>query len=415
MTVLEASCIQERYAALYDKLPYTSANNMTLPLLVEGHLDLDALKDALEALLARHTLLRGRFFTAGGYLRVAIDDVPPLELSVVRCDPHAAEQRVKELALQSNRKVLSVANPPLIRAICVACNNASWYLILTIHHNVCDGQSAQLFVSELFQTYASRLRGGQCSLPTIVYDHQDYVRAERKRLTELWSDVILQSILAQASCGASSRVQCGEVGRFSQTLPKEAVSAAKVKARQTGVTLTALFVSWFVRAIAATGCEVRLVKQVVNRRTSSGAGLVDNFLDLRLIPVIDGFTCEELDAALAAERLAEGGREPAYAMLKRVAPGLYVHPYGPAAIEFNLFSYQSEQIARSGCLICKRLWQLAPPLPWAQFAYSLNMVPFADGYCILSLLFDTANVPEWQARNVLDALLRETLSVAGPQ
>jgi hypothetical protein len=108
----------------------------------------ERLRQALDAVQARHPLLQARIVSAGGRKRFARDGVPPIPLEAVPRPGEDAWQRAAERLL---REGLDASRGPLLRATYLRAGptGAASEIVLAFHHAIVDAASGQQFVDEL--------------------------------------------------------------------------------------------------------------------------------------------------------------------------------------------------------------------------------------------------------------------------
>lgn len=128
------------------------AFNESISVTFDGALDIAALSQSLNAVIARHQALRGRVDRAGDRMHFAPSlalDLSPRDLSG-EADPAAALAR---LVRADARTAFDLWNGPLVRAALLRLAENRHVLVLTAHHIVCDGWSINLILSELAALY----------------------------------------------------------------------------------------------------------------------------------------------------------------------------------------------------------------------------------------------------------------------
>jgi hypothetical protein len=148
---------QERMWLLDQLNPGDAAYHMWVSEWLHGPLDLGALQDALDNVVARHDSLRTRFPSVDGrpVQEVLTDFRVPMELIDVSAtdDPAAAAR-----ALADRRLVepFDLAAAPPVRATLVREGPRRHVLLLVMHHIVVDGWSLNVLFADLTAFYAGR-------------------------------------------------------------------------------------------------------------------------------------------------------------------------------------------------------------------------------------------------------------------
>jgi aryl carrier-like protein len=167
----------QRGSYLLDRFaPDNSVNRFHYSLWLDGALDVEALERALDAVRARHEILRTRFFTQDGEPRQEVLDMVPgqvLRRADVSTLP-ATEQASADATLQEQfvHQAFDLAAGDVMRALLVTWSPTRHRLTVAFHHTVCDPQSLLIFDEELFALW----RGVALPPPTAQYlDLVDYL------------------------------------------------------------------------------------------------------------------------------------------------------------------------------------------------------------------------------------------------
>ncbi|WP_230599212.1 condensation domain-containing protein, partial [Xanthomonas albilineans] len=151
---------------------------------LHGVLNLSALQQALDRIVARHEALRTCF--------VANDDgatqvIAPANVGfALECidlrqtaDPHADAQLHAE---QETNTPFDLSRGPLIRGRLLQLADQQHRLLVTMHHIVSDGWSMALLVQELSALYAAFVQGQPDPLPPLPIQYPDYAMWQRRWL-----------------------------------------------------------------------------------------------------------------------------------------------------------------------------------------------------------------------------------------
>lgn len=140
------------------------AFNESLRMYLEGPANLDALRAALNDVVARHDSLRASFGSTGERMHIAetlMLDVPLIDVTG-EADTEAALQH---LVQQDIATPFDLARGPLARGFLVKMAADKIAFVFTAHHIICDGWSLNVIIDELSQCYAARLKGTRAELP----------------------------------------------------------------------------------------------------------------------------------------------------------------------------------------------------------------------------------------------------------
>ncbi|WP_431262110.1 condensation domain-containing protein [Roseateles chitinivorans] len=162
------------------------AYNMAAALHLDGELDTVALQGALDALVARHEVLRTVYPENDegepiAVLRPAAPvDLPQRDLSALsREDRKTAVDAA--LAAQEGR-AFDLAGDGLLRAELLHLSPDQHVLLLCVHHIACDGWSVGVFVRDLTAAYASVRAGTAPDWPALTVQYADYAQWQTRQL-----------------------------------------------------------------------------------------------------------------------------------------------------------------------------------------------------------------------------------------
>ncbi|GHG32198.1 MULTISPECIES: non-ribosomal peptide synthetase [Amycolatopsis] len=169
--VVPLSPVQRRLWVLDRQNPGSTEYNAGVALTLDGPLDHDALRAALDALAARHESLRTTFRTVDGEgVQVVADEgTIPLREADAEADLDA------QLAAELDRP-FDLATGPLTRATLIRRGPEAHLLLLCQHHIITDGWSVGLLVDEFAALYA-----GEKPAPLDI-GYRDYSRWHHDRL-----------------------------------------------------------------------------------------------------------------------------------------------------------------------------------------------------------------------------------------
>ncbi len=145
------------------------AFNESFSVYLHGSLQVEALSEAVNTLLARHEALRATVDPNGATLHFRSElrlEIPLHDLSLLA--PAARETELKRLLAEDAQTAFDLTNGPLVRTQLVRTASDQHVLIFTSHHIVCDGWSANVIIDELARLYSSRVLGGTSDLPPAI-------------------------------------------------------------------------------------------------------------------------------------------------------------------------------------------------------------------------------------------------------
>jgi surfactin family lipopeptide synthetase A len=166
---------------------------------LHGPVDVAALRESLVDIVARHDALRTRFDVEDGRPVQLVAPTTRVPLPIVTCEGNGKAARRAEaqrLAQLEIVKPFDLRAGPLLRAILFRIDDVEHWLVVTMHHIVCDAWSLNVFFRELGACYEARRSGRAASLPELPLQYADYARWQRQwlqgdvlaKLTAHWKD-----------------------------------------------------------------------------------------------------------------------------------------------------------------------------------------------------------------------------------
>ncbi|WP_338868528.1 condensation domain-containing protein [Myxococcus stipitatus] len=189
-TDVALSFAQERLLFLDQLSSGNSAYNIPVSVLLEGRLDLAALRHSLSTILARHEALRARYpWVEGRRVQVIAppDSVDPFSAPDAVVDLSALPEgkrdaAVDRLTAEEARRTFDLTAGPLVRVRLLRLGAERHHLLLNIHHIVSDGWSMGVLVRELGALYAAFVEGKPSPLPPLQLQYADYAVWQRRWL-----------------------------------------------------------------------------------------------------------------------------------------------------------------------------------------------------------------------------------------
>ncbi|PYC87463.1 non-ribosomal peptide synthetase [Streptomyces tateyamensis] len=182
---LPLSFAQRRLWILDQLQPGGTEYLMTAALRLSGELDRSALRTALDALVARHEVLRTCYPLEAGepvQLIGAPAPLPLTELDLTGLDREAAWARLAALATW-DRTPVDLARGPVCSATLARMAEEEHALLLTVHHIASDGWSEELLVRQLTRGYADAVAGRSVAAEGSGPQYADFARWQRERLS----------------------------------------------------------------------------------------------------------------------------------------------------------------------------------------------------------------------------------------
>ncbi|SOY66743.1 condensation domain-containing protein [Cupriavidus taiwanensis] len=171
--------LTDRISAENDRSTYNMAGGLRLA----GTLDPTALHAALNALVARHEILRTSYpadAQGAPYARIEAElalDLPVTDLSAL--SPAQRDAALQELAEGQARAPFDLAQAPLLRARLVRMAADDHALLLTLHHIVGDGWSVAILLDTLAAAYNAARAGVPVDWQPLPIQYADYAAHQR--------------------------------------------------------------------------------------------------------------------------------------------------------------------------------------------------------------------------------------------
>jgi amino acid adenylation domain-containing protein len=179
------SCGQERLWFLDRLHPGGCAYNVPMALRLRGDLRAQALREALDAIVARHEALRTTFVLGpeGPRAVVSAPSAAPLPVrDLSRVPDEAREAEIARLLRQEARRPFDLGADRMLRASLLRAGEQDHVLLLVLHHIATDGWSMTILGRELAALYAAAVGGRPADLPVLPIQYTDYARWEREWL-----------------------------------------------------------------------------------------------------------------------------------------------------------------------------------------------------------------------------------------
>ncbi|XWK89437.1 MAG: non-ribosomal peptide synthase/polyketide synthase [Phormidium sp.] len=182
---LPLSYSQQRLWFLDQFEPNSALYNIPLALRLVGTLNIVALEQSLQEIIARHEALRTNFITVDGEPTQIIHSETNWKLSVVNLkdlSPNEQEIKAEKLIQQQAIQPFDLVNESLIRSSIVLLSETEQLLLICMHHIVSDGWSMGVFVQELSALYNAYNQNQPSPLTPLPVQYADYAIWQREWL-----------------------------------------------------------------------------------------------------------------------------------------------------------------------------------------------------------------------------------------
>ncbi len=189
------SFAQQRLWFLDQLNPEDPAYNLLAAFQINGNLNIAALERSLNAIIARHEVLRTVFESVDGQPRIKVLTNMTISLNLV--DLGERQSVLEDEAVFGRyctalaRQPFDLSRGPLLRVSLLRRGEDDFVLLFAVHHIVFDGWSMGVLWSDVSACYEAFCQGKQVSLPKLAVQYADYAHWQRDRL----KDYLLQKQL----------------------------------------------------------------------------------------------------------------------------------------------------------------------------------------------------------------------------
>jgi len=179
------SFAQERLWFLNQLDPENPAYNDSRAFRLYGHLDVEALQQSLNRIVARHEVLRTTIVTVDGLPKQLIAPTRTVELPLVDLRELTHTNRDAEahrLVIDTIKRPFDLSRNLMLRVLLLRLADQEHVLLSVKHHVASDGWSSGIFWQELSAFYQSIISGRPCLLPELPVQYADYAIWQREYL-----------------------------------------------------------------------------------------------------------------------------------------------------------------------------------------------------------------------------------------
>ncbi|MBI5086018.1 MAG: amino acid adenylation domain-containing protein [Acidobacteria bacterium] len=175
---------QERLLFLHAYEEEPALYNRPALLQLRGVVDEEALRAALDDVVARHEAFRSGFQAEedGWSVKIAATAACPLERHDLRSHPEP-QRAAQQLAHDFLSRSFDLSRPPLLRVALIDLSGDEHLLAVSMHHAISDGWSSRVFFRDLSSAYAARRAGSAPAFPPLPVSYADYVSWLELRLS----------------------------------------------------------------------------------------------------------------------------------------------------------------------------------------------------------------------------------------
>ena len=171
------SFAQRRLWFLDQLEPNSPMYNMPIPVRVRGPLQFGALEQAVNAIVARHEMLRTRFLSQDGEPLQEVMTAGPVKIERVDLRGVASDHRETELLerlREAARQPFDISKDLLVRVTLYELDAEDHALMICMHHIASDAWSFDVFFKELQAFYDQFANGAPPKLPELPIQYGDF-------------------------------------------------------------------------------------------------------------------------------------------------------------------------------------------------------------------------------------------------
>lgn len=290
---LSLSSGQQRSLLLESLEPGARRHNVLAARRIVGTVSEDAVRRALNTIVARHEILRTAFVAEPPGAQVVSGETA-VSLTVTdlsSADGDAGTAGVQRRADLLLSQAFDLGRPPLLRAELVRLADGEAVLLLVLHRLVCDGWSKTLCFDEFAAAYRAALAGGPLSLPALTVQYADFAAWERRRATPhllaeqaaYWRERLTgMTPLRMPVDHPRGKAPSHRGSSVRRRLSPELTATLRSLSREAGSTLFMTTLTAFAMLLAhySGQSDIVVVTPVTARRRTELAALIGPFLNL---------------------------------------------------------------------------------------------------------------------------------------
>ena len=194
------SFAQQRLWFLHQFDPHNPAYNIPAAVRLQGAIQIEVLKKAIEAIIDRHEVFRTIFISLDGTPMQVISRKSRItieEIDLSTFDPEDRETILIQRIQDEARKPFNLSRGPLLRPVIFKLDEKDYVLLLSMHHIISDGWSIGVLIREMVALYQAFLKGLPNPLPPLKIQYADFAVWQRKHLSGERLDSLLNFWKAQ--------------------------------------------------------------------------------------------------------------------------------------------------------------------------------------------------------------------------
>ena len=183
--MLPTSFAQELLWLMHTSAPESTSYNVPRTRRLVGALDVEALRRAFDALVARHEILRTTYAFHAEHAVQVVNPPRPIDLQLFDLRELPVAERDAEagrIALESARKPFDLSRDQILRVVLIRIGEREHVLHIDSHHIAFDGWSRDILFRELSALYREAAGGAPAALPVLPIQYADFAIFEREHL-----------------------------------------------------------------------------------------------------------------------------------------------------------------------------------------------------------------------------------------
>ena len=176
---------QQRLWFLDQLEPGVPTYNMPYAMWLDGPLDPGMLQRAMDAMAARHDVLRTSIVAFDGVPEQVVADtgtVPIERIDLPAMEDGECTRQAESIAADRAHQPFDLAAGPPVRATLIGAGPGRHLFVLVMHHIISDGVSMEILIGELSAAYLAEATGVPASFPPLWMTYGDYAVWQHDRM-----------------------------------------------------------------------------------------------------------------------------------------------------------------------------------------------------------------------------------------
>ncbi len=261
----------------------SSTYNMSEVVRLDGKLQTEALRSALENVIGRHEILRTSFESIGGQPSQIVASEAYVDFSIADLTDFPfdmCEAEARKIASEFSARAFDLTGSPLLRVKVIKLQETEHLLAVVFHHIISDGWSVGVFLKELSAFYEAEISESNASVAKLPIQYADYalwqqewLRTEQyDRQLEFWKEHLegAPALLELPTDYPRPAVQRYRGARCSAFVSNDLTKKINALGRREGATLfMTLLSAWQLLLLRYSGQERIVVGTPIAGRTKT--------------------------------------------------------------------------------------------------------------------------------------------------